>query len=184
MPNALLIDGTAYPIRTDFRVGIEFQRVAANGGLTAGKIMKLWFPGPKPENIPETVKAISMFVRRRDLDAPQEDQEESGPTPYDLTVDSDVIAAGFMEKYGIDLTDPGTEMHWWRFVALLEGLSGLSFAQRVEVRTKDLSGMKAKERAHWMKLRNRYAIHKNVESFDDHMRHLDEIIARGGDENG
>ena len=44
--------------------------------------------------------------------------------------------------------------------------------------------MKAKERAQWMRLRNQYAIHKDTESYEDHIRHLDEIIARGGVQHG
>ena len=181
MPNALLIDGRAYPIRTDFRAGIEYQRIAAAGRLTAAIFLNLWFPADPPEDVPAAIEGISRFLRRSDS-APANDS--GGPIPYDLTVDSDVIVAGFMERYGIDLTNPETHMHWWRFTALLEGLCGPSFARRVEIRTKDLSGMKAKERAQWMRLRNQYAIHKDVETYEDHIRHLDEIIARGGGQHG
>lgn len=177
-----MIGGRAYPIRTDFRVGIEYQRIAAAGELTAAIFLHLWFPGEQPDDISAALKGVSRFLRRQD--SPPEKENSDGPTPYDLTVDSDVIAAGFMERYGIDLTDPETHMHWWRFAALLEGLCGPSFARRVEIRTKDLSGMKAKERAQWMRLRNQYAIHKDTESYEDHIRHLDEIIARGGGQHG
>ena len=180
MPNALLIDGRAYLIRTDFRVGIEYQREAAAGKLTVASLLNLWFPEDQPEDVHAALEGVSRFLRRSD----SEPDKTNGPVPYDLTVDSDVIAAGFLEKYGIDLTAPATEMHWWRFAALLEGLCGPSFARRVEIRTRDLSGMKAKERAQWMKLRNQYAIHKVTESYEDHIRHLDEIIARGGGGNG
>ena len=182
MPNALLIGGRAYPIRTDFRVGIEYQRIAAAGELTAAIFLSLWFPEDQPDDISAALEGVSRFLRRQD--SPPEKENSDGPTPYDLTVDSDVIAAGFQQKYGIDLTDPETHMHWWRFAALLEGLCGPSFARRVEIRTKDLSGMKAKERAQWMRLRNQYAIHKDTESYEDHIRHLDEIVARGGGQHG
>ena len=182
MPNAQLIDGRAYPIRTDFRVGIEYQRIAAAGELTAAIFLSLWFPGNQPDNISAALDGVSRFLRRQDSPSAKEDSD--GPTPYDLTVDSDVIAAGFQQKYGIDLTDPETHMHWWRFAALLEGLCGQSFARRVEIRTKDLSGMKAKERAQWMRLRNQYAIRKEAETYKDFIKRLDEIIARGGGMNG
>lgn len=183
MPNALLIGGRAYPIRTDFRVGIEYQRIAAAGELTAAIFLHLWFPEDQPDDISAALKGISRYLRRQDAE-PEVSEKSDGPVPYDLTVDSDVIAAGFQQKYGIDLTDPDTHMHWWRFAALLEGLCGPSFARRVEIRTKDLSSMKAKERAQWMRLRNQYAIHKDTESYEDHIRHLDEIIARGGGQHG
>ena len=99
--------------------------------------------------------------------------------------DSDVIAAGFQQKYGIDLTDPATTMHWWRFMALLEGLCGPDFARRVEIRTKDLSGMQAKERAQWLKLRKAYAIHRGGEETTiGHLRMLDEMMGKGGGDHG
>lgn len=180
MPNALMIAGRVYPIRTDFRVGIEYQRIAAAGELTAANFFNLWFPEEPPEDFSEAVKGVSRFLRRKDQNEPKETGEK-GPIPYDLTVDSDVIAAGFLERYGIDLTAPTTEMHWWRFAALLEGLCGPDFAQRVDIRTRDLGGMKAKERARWIKMRRQYAIHRaGEETAEDHLRKLDEIIARNG----
>nr|DAV01040.1 MAG TPA: hypothetical protein [Caudoviricetes sp.] len=182
MPNALLIDGRAYPIRTDFRTGIEYQRIAAAGELTAAIFLSLWFPEDQPDNISAALEGVSRFLRRQD--SMPEKENSDGPTPYDLTVDSAVISAGFQQKYGIDLTDPETHMHWWRFAALLEGLCGPSFARRVEIRTKDLSGMKAKERAQWMRLRNQYAIRKDAETYKDFIQRLDEIIARGGGQHG
>ena len=183
MPNALLIDGRAYPIRTDFRTGIEYQRIAAAGELTAAIFLHLWFPGEQPDNISAALEGISRFLQRKD--SPPEKEDSDGPTPYDLTVDSDVIAAGFMERYGIDLTDPETHMHWWRFAALLEGLCGPSFARRVEIRTKDLSGMKAKERAQWMKLKERYTIRPvKKETMEENLKRLEEIAAQGGGMNG
>ena len=102
MPNALLIDGRAYPIRTDFRTGIEYQRIAAAGELAAAIFLSLWFPGEQPDNIPAALEGVSRFLRRKD--SLPEKENSDGPTPYDLTVDSDVIAAGFQQKYGIDLT--------------------------------------------------------------------------------
>lgn len=183
MPNALRINGEIYPIRTDFRTGIEYQRIAAAGTLTAASFLDLWFPDSQPEYVSAAIEGISRFIRRKDA-APATAEQQNGPVPYDLTADSDVIAAGFLERYGIDLTAPETDMHWWRFMALLEGLCGPDFSRRVEIRTKDLGSMKAKERAQWIRLRNLYAIHPNgVETVADHLRHLDEIIARSGGGN-
>lgn len=38
--------------------------------------------------------------------------------------DADRIVADFQAVYGIDLTDPAVEVHWWRFMALLRALDG------------------------------------------------------------
>ena len=179
MPNALLIEGDTYPIRTDFRAGIEYQTVAAAGKLTAANLYEIWFVDRYPQNVNEAQEGINRFYRREDA---TKGAHSKGPIPYDFTVDADVIVSGFLQKYGIDLTDPELEMHWWRFMALLEGLAGSNFAWRVDVRTRDLSGMKSKERARWMKMRSEYAIEKKSETVADHMAMLDQIIARHGGE--
>lgn len=179
MPNALLIDGEIYPLRTDFRAGIEYQMMAAAGKLTAASLYKIWFVDRFPSNIVEALEGIKRFFLRKD-EEPKEPKR--GPIPYDFTVDADVIASGFLCKYGIDITSSRTEMHWWRFMALLEGLVAPDFARRVEIRTKDLSGMKSKERSRWMKLRNEYAIHTNNETAEDHLAMLDRIAAEHGGE--
>ena len=102
---------------------------------------------------------------------------------YDFTEDANAIHADFMREYHIDLTT--ADMHWWRFMALLDGLISPTFTRRVEIRTKDLSGMKSKERAQWLKARNAFAINQGGGSYEDHIAELDDIIARhGGDTFG
>lgn len=182
MPNALRISGRVYPIRTDFRTGIEYQRMAAAGKLTAASLLDVWFPGEVPEDIPDAVEGISRFLRRKDAPAPDQDQDYEGPIPYDFTADADVIVSGFLSQYGIDLTAPNQAMHWWRFMALLEGLVAPNLARRIDIRTRDLAGMKSRERAQWLKLRQAYAIHSDNESVANHLAELDRIIAGHGGE--
>ena len=40
--------------------------------------------------------------------------------PFDFEEDADLIYAGFMQQYGIDLQE--SSMHWWKFMILLENL--------------------------------------------------------------
>lgn len=151
--------------------------LAAAGELTAANVFALWFPGDPPEDAAAALEAINRFYRRKDEPPETSSDGAPGPIPYDFTVDAGAIHADFMREYGVDLTV--AEMHWWRFMALLEGLITPTFSRRVEVRTKDLSGMKSKERAAWMKMRSIYAI-EETETFEDHIAQLDAIIARGG----
>ena len=154
--------------------------MAAAGKLTAANLYGVWFPGPQPKNAVAAAEGIQRFYRRKDEPPPSSDHP-AGPIPYDFTVDADVIAAAFMRKYSIDLTDPGTTMHWWRFMALLEGLYAYSFAARVGFRVADLSGMDAKTRGQLLKKRGQFAI-LHEETTADHLSRLDEIIARHGGE--
>lgn len=42
---------------------------------------------------------------------------------FDFVQDSKYIYAGFMQCYGIDLFDLRNKLHWWKFIALFNGLS-------------------------------------------------------------
>lgn len=107
-----------------------------------------------------------------------------GPIAYDFTVDAGPICADFQRVYGIDLTDPETTIHWWRFMALLEGLYTYGFADRVGFRVADLSGLNAKERGRLLKKRSQFAI-LHEETTEDHLNYLDRIIAEhGGEDHG
>ena len=184
MPNALLIDGKHYPLRTDFRAGIEYQTMAAAGELTAASLYGIWFPGPLPDDPAEAAEGIQRFYRRKD-EAARESAGEPGPIPYDFTQDADVMVSAFMREYGIDLTDPNTTMHWWRFMALLEGLYTYGFSDRVGFRVADLSGLDAKTRKRLLKKRGQFAI-RHSETTEDHLAQLDDIIAKhgGGNDGG
>lgn len=178
MPNALKIDGKTYPIRTDFRAGIEYQALAAAGKLTAANLYSIWFTGPLPDDPAEAAEGVQRFYRRKDEPHP-ENIGPGGPIPYDFTVDADVIISAFQRAYGIDLTDPEATMHWWRFMALLEGLYTYGFADRVGFRVQDLSGLDAKTRGRLLKKRGQFAI-LHSETTEDHLAQLDDIIAKHG----
>lgn len=177
MPNALLIGGETYPIRTDFRAGIEYQRLAAAGKLTAASLFSIWFPGKRPADAAAASEAIFRFYCRGQEPEPH----TAGPVAYDFTVDAGPICADFQRVYGIDLTDPETSMHWWRFMALLEGLYAYSFSDRVGFRVQDLSGLDAKTRGKLLKKRSQFAILRE-DSTADHIGCLDKIIAEHGGE--
>ena len=178
-----MIDGEVYPIRTDFRAGIAYQTLAAAGKLTAANLYCIWFPDKFPPDVEAATEAVQRFYRRRDEPA-ADSAGPAGPIAYDFTVDADAIAAAFMREYGIDLTDPDTTMHWWRFMALLEGLYTYGFSDRVGFRVADLSGVDTKTRAKLLKKRGQFAI-LHEETTADHLSRLDDIIARhGGDGRG
>lgn len=182
MPNALCIDGKTYKIRTDFRAGIEYQTLAAAGKLTAAKIYAIWFTEAIPENTEAATEAVQRFYRRKD-EPVEEPNGSRGPIPYDFMVDADIIAADFQRVYNIDLTNPNTTMHWWRFMALLEGLYSYRFSDRVGFRVADLTGLDGTQRAGLLKKRSQFSIEQGM-SVEDHLAQLDEIIARhGGGDN-
>ena len=58
--------------------------------------------------------------------------------PFDFKEDAELIYAGFIQQYGIDLQE--TDMHWWKFMILLENLGSETRLSKVmEYRTSDIS---------------------------------------------
>lgn len=150
--------------------------MAKSKHLSPETLVNLWFPEEKPNNLVLAMEGILRFYLRRET---LPDQDASGPAAYDFSQDRDVILAGFQEKYGIDLTDSAQKIHWWRFMALLEGLIAPSLSQKAYIRTAKLEGMEPSQRQQILSLRRQFAISAPRETLQQHLSHLDEIIARG-----
>lgn len=176
----MVIDGRIYPLRTDFRAGIEYQRELSCGNATVDSLFSIFYENEVPDNVEEGLEAINRFYRRSDEPSPEPSTGRHGPIAYDFVSDANAIFAAMQREYGIDLTT--AEMHWWRFMALLEGLYSYSFADRVGFRVADLTGLDSKQRANIIKKRNQFAL--NSETTEDHLSMLDAIIAgHGGGDN-
>lgn len=84
-----------------------------------------------------------------------------GRRTFDFAADSAIVAADFQRLYGIDLLDPETRMHWWRFTALLAGAmrtEGALVSQAVDARSPMPQGVKGRERERLLRRRRAWAI--------------------------
>lgn len=91
---------------------------------------------------------------------PRQNEEESEQL-YDLQQDAEYIYASFMQDYGIDLIEQQGELHWYKFRALLAGLSdNTKFKKVIEIRQMPLPTGKgsSKQRAEVEKLKRAYAL--------------------------
>lgn len=80
---------------------------------------------------------------------------------FDLGADAAIVAADFQRLYGVDLLDPATRMHWWRFVALLAGAmrtEGALTAQAVGARSPAPPGARGPEKARLARLREAWEL--------------------------
>lgn len=149
----LIIGNDAYPINTDFRVGVAYAMALMAGELTVEKFYRLWFPAERPADFSAAQEAVNAFYRCG-LEA-----DANGRTTPDYSFDTDATAiiAAFQREYGIDLTT--ANMHWWRFSALLHGLLSHSFTQRVQYRVCNPDEIKSKDvREQYRKLKGEYAL--------------------------
>ncbi|GEN30231.1 hypothetical protein HNQ35_000066 [Cerasibacillus quisquiliarum] len=92
---------------------------------------------------------------------PMPDIPNDDKRAYDLVQDAEYIYASFMSDYGIDLFEVQGKLHWYKFKALLNGLTDKSkFMRVVEIRQAELpkgKGMQ-KERERIRKLKEHYAL--------------------------
>lgn len=143
LPAAVEVEGIEVPVLTDWRVWMEAYQVVDDPDLGAleklAAIIALAYPNagePNPHEVAlahpnAAFEAALGFLRREQAGVPPKPQ-----TPrerrlarmrlFDFDWDAPKIAADFEREYGIDLTSEGTRMHWWRFMALFNGLSDQS----------------------------------------------------------
>lgn len=119
LPEAVEVDGNVFSIDASFRVVLKILRVIeADDILDWQKPMILLkaFYGTNQPNAESGINAFMKFLYR---DKVIKRESTDRPPVFDYEVDAPEIYASFLSLYGIDLLE--SDMHWWRFCALLDG---------------------------------------------------------------
>jgi hypothetical protein len=127
------------------------------GGAEAiAEAVERFYPEGVPPNIAEAVGRMGWFLRDGEEARPEDAKKRARALDYD--VDAPLILAAFRSAYQIDLTRDS--MHWWTFLALLEGLPGHTrLAEIMGYRTINLSEIKDKEtRKHYAQLQKQFRL--------------------------
>ena len=186
LPHSVVIDGSSYEIDTSFRTSILFEIMMFDDELNEQEkiiqALELYFGDNIPNNIQEAVNAIKAFYSC--------DREEKGKTSkgsgsgakkvFDFEYDADYIYSAFLHDYNIDLNT--VNMHWWKFKALLNGLSeDNKLVKIMGYRSMDLSKITDKnEKARYKELQKIYAITQPKEDTEK-LDEINEILLHGGD---
>ena len=123
-PEYVEVKGKRYKINTDFRVAIECNRIAEDETIgdferVLGIIYTLF--GDEGLNDSENYEALLKLAQKYLLCGKELNIETNEKPDMDFIEDMDYIEASFMSDYNIDLSN--TEMHWWKFYKLINGLS-------------------------------------------------------------
>ena len=123
-PNKVRIEDREYEINTDFRVAIECNEIALNTEINDFEralaiIYKLY--GEKGLNAKYDYEKLLELGQKYLSCGKELDSKNMEEPDMDFTQDMDYVEASFMSDYNIDLTN--TEMHWWKFYNLINGLS-------------------------------------------------------------
>lgn len=121
-PEAVLVDGVFYAIKTDFRYWITFSRLVQEEKPNLFDFDYL-YENKAPEDRQKGLESlIDFYVNKKEL--PRVFEGDDDFSVLDYTIDAELIYAAFMEMYKIDLISIETKLHWWKFKALLSGLHG------------------------------------------------------------
>lgn len=123
-PEYVKVEDKKYKINTDFRIAIECQDIATNENIgdyerALAIVYKLF--GDDGINTPQHYEKLLEFAIEYLSCGKEVDNQINEEPDMDFTQDMDYIEASFMSDYNIDLTN--TEMHWWKFYNLINGLS-------------------------------------------------------------
>lgn len=123
-PEFVKIGDKKYPINTDFRVAIECQEIATDDDINdyerALAIIYKLFGDEGLKDFDNYNRLLELATKYLSCGKEIEDNKNIEPD-MDFIQDIDYIEASFMSDYNIDLTN--TEMHWWKFYNLINGLS-------------------------------------------------------------
>lgn len=177
-PSKVKIEDREYEINTDFRIAIECNQIALDDKISDFEralaiIYKLY--GEKGLNANSDLNRLLELGQKYLSCGKEVENNENEEPDMDFVQDMDYIEASFMSDYNIDLSN--TEMHWWKFYNLINGLSNSEMGSccvlnRVRnLRTYDTSQIKdAKERSKIEKAKEQVALKKKEKSLTDKQR--------------
>lgn len=123
MPSAVEVDGIFYKIHTDFRYWLRFYSIFEENEKPLVTDFVFMFDGKTPENMVEGFEKLKEFARPKNK-LPRDTGNDGSEIIYDFEIDADLIYSAFYEVYKIDLIDEKLKLHWWKFLALFNGLHG------------------------------------------------------------
>lgn len=169
-PEYVKIGDKKYKINTDFRVAIECNDIATNPEIGEyEKCLAIIYKLFGDEGLKNSQDyAELMRLGQKYLLCGKEIDDNSDEPDMDFTQDMDLIETSFYSDYnGLELSK--TNMHWWKFCQLLNGLSNSELGNccilnRIRtLRTTDpstIQDLKARERL--IKSQRQFALKKKI----------------------
>lgn len=127
LPSTVEVGGNFYPINTDFRAWLVFDRLIKKEGVLVGEFDYLYLDGAPRDRIAGFNELLNFFSPKKEL--PRAIGGGNGDRVIDYELDADLIYSAFYQCYKIDLLEIDKSghfipLHWHKFTALLNGLTG------------------------------------------------------------
>ena len=160
-PEWLQVGDKKYKINTSFRIALRCDEIFRDESICDYEktlaIIYLLLGEEAMKDMEHQEKIIKLLTKYLRCGNTLEEIEEVEEPSMDFKQDAGRIKTSFMSDYQIDLDS--TDMHWWKFHDMLEGLTDDSVLSRVRmIREEPLAGKKGKERKKWEKAKKQVAL--------------------------
>ena len=169
-PETVEVDGSVYYIQTSFKHWLIFLRKAASKADM--KEYDFMYKGTPPQNKKRSFSALAHFCNPPQI-LPR--IEKSNETVLDYQLDADYICTAFMERYGIDLVE--SEMHWYKFQALLRGLHDTKLNEIIGYRSyENTSGKQDGYTRQMIKMREMWELPQESDESDEDLQAFEALL--------
>lgn len=188
-PASVTVNGVEYSIHADFRTVLRcFEIQGQKQKLSESELLdmlKLFYNINQLTATEDHVNKMFWFFscgrEKEKKKFPRKIAGINDKQPFDFEEDADLIYAGFMQQYGIDLQE--SNMHWWKFMILLENLgSGTRLQKVMEYRTVDTNNkdMSKKEKDFYKAMQRYYGLDRVPEK-SEKIKRIEEALLNGED---
>lgn len=192
-PTMLNVGGTDCPINPGFRTVLRCYEIQGNKTeLPEKDLIRMLCLIYKKERLFSEAHIDQMFWffscgwEKKKKSFPRKIAGINNKQPFDFAEDADLIYAGFLQQYGIDLQEE--DMHWWKFMILLENLGSDTRISRImEYRTVDTASkyLSKEQRKFYQAMQRYYGLDgKQVPEMSEQDRLVEEALLNGGDVSG
>ena len=165
LPDKVLVDGTEYPVDSDFRAILLIDQIMHDKELSDTQrvlsALTIFYGDNPPKQTTQAIEKLVWFFRCGKEQSEQEERRERfrrHTRAIDYCVDGRLIWSAFLQVYQIDLTQQ-MSMHWWKFCSLMENLPDTCKISKVMMyRTVDTSGMSKQQKSFYAKMRKKYEL--------------------------
>lgn len=158
LPTQIKANNSIFEPVTDYRASVEFELMVEKGIQDIKKLLTPFFPHGLPFDLVGAVEAVLWFYA---CGIEEKQEKETQPKEkkrvYSFSIDAEAIYSDFAKFYNIDLST--SNLHWWKFRALLMGLpEDSSFKKRIYYRTCELKDLPKKEQKRIREIRKEIEI--------------------------
>ena len=130
-PSAVAVGGSLVPVNAGFRANLLAETLDRKTATGRRDLLMCWYAhgGELPrEAALEPYRALAAACSWHDAAwslmgyGKPSKGGASRRRLFDWEADAAIVACDFRRSYGIDLADPSTQMHWYRFMCLFSGL--------------------------------------------------------------